>query len=482
VGTGDLSEFRMAGRTLSSLGLVKGSEGNLSIWDGERLRITRTGSRLSALGRSDVLEGTIDEPPDGASSDLAIHVRMYRDRGPGAVGHDHPQGSVPEGWIEGEPHGSYAFAESLQRAVQVLVDEAGEDSGEVVVRPVEWRNGSVVILDQRALPFREEFVELRTVAQLAGAIRTLAVRGAPVLGVTAAYGMALAATVSTAPTTRAPLRELEAAGRALEATRPTARSIAWAVDRMMTVAERHGMGEGVLRHVQEEMVAEARRIEEEDREACASMGALGAELVPEGADVLTHCNTGMLCTAGIGTALGVIVTAHRAGKRIHVWVDETRPLLQGARLTAWELMRLGIPMTLIADNAAGSLMARGEVDLVVVGADRIAANGDVANKVGTYPLAVLAHRHDVPFYVIAPVSTIDPSTPLGADIVIEERDPSEITAPMGFQVAAPGTPAVNPAFDVTPSSLVTAIVTERGVILHPSRVELRELSSGRRSA
>ena len=354
---------------------------------------------------------------------------------------------------------------------------------EAVIRPVEWRSDSVAILDQRALPFREEYLDCRTVDQVAEAIRTLAVRGAPVLGITAAYGLALAATVSTAPTTRALLRELEPAGRTLKATRPTAVNIAWAVDRMMTVAaERCRTVGGTLRRVREEMVAEALRIEEEDREACASMGAFGSELVPEGANVLTHCNTGMLCTAGIGTALGVVIAAHRAGKGIHVWVDETRPVLQGARLTAWELMRLGIPMTLISDNAAGSLMARGAVDLVVVGADRIAANGDVANKIGTYPLAVLAHHHHVPFYVVAPVSTIDVSTPSGADIAIEERDPSEITAPMGFQVAAPGAPAANPAFDVTPSSLVTAIVTERGVVRRPSGAALRELFSGRRSA
>ena len=478
MGAGDLSGFRVTGRTLSSLGLVKASEGNLSTWDGERLSITRTGSRLSELGPSEVLEGTLDDPPDDASSDLAIHLRLYRDHGPGAVGHAHPQGSVPEGWVEGEPHGSYAFAGSLERAVATLVDRGSLEGA--AIRPVGWREGSLTILDQRELPFREEYVELRTVDEVAGAIGALAVRGAPLLGITAAYGIALAVAVSTALTPQALSTELERAARTLAATRPTAVSIGWAVGRMMAVAA--GPAGDAPGRLREETLAEARRIEEEDREACAAMGALGAEFVPDGANVLTHCNTGMLCTAGIGTALGVVVAAHRAGKRIHVWVDETRPMLQGARLTAWELMRLGVPMTLIADGAAGSLMAAGKVDLVVVGADRIAANGDVANKVGTYPLAVLARHHGIPLYVVAPVSTIDPSTASGAEIAIEERDPSEVTAPMGHRIATRGTRAANPAFDVTPSSLVTAIVTERGVIEGPTRAMLRELCPGRRSA
>jgi len=236
-----------------------------------------------------------------------------------------------------------------------------------------------------------------------------------------------------------------------------------------------------LQRVHEELVAEAVRIEAEDRDACAAMGAAGQELVPAHANVLTHCNTGMLCTAGIGTALGVVIAAHRAGKHVHVWVDETRPVLQGARLTAWELGRLGIPRTLIVDGAAGSLMAAGEVDLVIVGSDRIAANGDVANKIGTYPLAVLARHHGIPFYVAAPISTIDLDTPDGAGIPIEDRDPAEVTSPLGIDVAEPGTPAANPAFDVTPAELVTAIVTERGVLRPPYGAALREVL-GRRGA
>jgi methylthioribose-1-phosphate isomerase len=215
------------------------------------------------------------------------------------------------------------------------------------------------------------------------------------------------------------------------------------------------------------VLAEARAIQREDAAACSAMGWFGSELIPEGANVLTHCNTGMLCTAGIGTAFGVLWCSHLEGKGIHVWVDETRPLLQGARLTAWELQRLGVPFTVIADGAAGSLMARGQVDAVILGADRIAANGDVANKVGTYPLAVLAARHGVPFYVAAPTSTIDPSTPSGDHIEIEERDPEEVTHAFGTRIAPEGAPALNPAFDVTPAELVTAIVTERGVVRPP---------------
>jgi methylthioribose-1-phosphate isomerase len=333
---------------------------------------------------------------------------------------------------------------------------------------VEWRGDLVAILDQRALPLREGYLECRSVEDVAEAIRSLAVRGAPVLGITAAFGMALAVTTSTARGTNGLFRELNRAGDLLKATRPTAVNIGWAVDRMLETARGECCSVGSTRQrVHEALVAEALTIEREDREACAAMGRAGAELVPDPADVLTHCNTGSLCTAGIGTAQGVIVAAHGAGRRVHVWVDETRPVWQGARLTAWELQRLGIPMTLVADGAAGSLMAAGKVDLVVVGADRIAANGDVANKVGTYGLAVLAAHHGIPFYVAAPLSTIDRSTPTGADIAIEERDAAEVTAPLGGQVAPPGTPAANPAFDVTPAELITAIVTDAGVLRPP---------------
>ncbi|HEX6231062.1 MAG TPA: S-methyl-5-thioribose-1-phosphate isomerase [Actinomycetota bacterium] len=353
----------------------------------------------------------------------------------------------------------------------------------VAIHPVEWAGDAVRILDQRALPNEETYLECRSVPEVAEAIRGLAVRGAPAIGVAAAFGMALAAATSTARGTNALFRELNRAGDLLRSTRPTAVNLGWAVDRMLEVARGECCTVGAThQRVHEAMVAEALAIEAEDRAACDAMGALGADLVPADANVLTHCNTGMLCTAGIGTALGVVIAAHRAGKRVHVWVDETRPVWQGARLTAWELRRLGIAMTLIADGAAASLMADAKVDLVVVGADRVAANGDVANKIGTYGLAVLAHHHRVPFYVVAPTSSVDLSTPTGADIAIEQRDPAEVTYPLGLPVAEEGTPAANPAFDVTPAELVTALVTERGIVRRPSTDALHDAIAGRRSA
>jgi methylthioribose-1-phosphate isomerase len=296
---------------------------------------------------------------------------------------------------------------------------------------------------------------------VAEAIRRLVIRGAPAIGIAAAYALALEAGRLGDGAGR--IRALEEAGRALVEARPTAVNLRWAVERVLARARTVPPG----RDPSAAVLAEARAIEREDALACSSIGRLGAGLVPAGARALTHCNTGMLCTAGIGTAQGVLFRAHLEGKGIHVLVDETRPVWQGARLTAWELSRVGIPFTLIADAAAASLMRAGEVDLVVVGADRIAANGDVANKVGTYGLAVLARHHGLPFYVAAPTSTIDPATPSGDRIVVEERDPAEVTAPLGVPVAPEGTPARNPAFDVTPAELVTAIVTERGVLRPP---------------
>lgn len=340
--------------------------------------------------------------------------------------------------------------------------------------PVEWKGDAVAILDQRALPHREIVLECRTVDDIAEAIRTLAVRGAPIIGVAAAYAMALVAATSTARGVRDLLRELDEAAAQLVATRPTAVNLAWAVERMRRVADAECCRVGSTHaRVHEAMVAEAVAIEREDRDACDAMGAHGVALVPDGANVLTHCNTGMLCAAGIGTALGVVWTAHRTGKKVHVWVDETRPLWQGARLTAWELGRMGVPRTLIADGAAASLMAAGRVDLVITGADRIAADGSAANKIGTYGLAVLARHHGLPFVIVAPTSTIDLTAPTGADIRIEERDPAEVTTPFGAPVAEASTPVANPAFDVTPPSLITAIVTERGVISPPTEEGLR---------
>jgi methylthioribose-1-phosphate isomerase len=341
--------------------------------------------------------------------------------------------------------------------------------------PVAWRGDEVAILDQRALPHREETLACRSVEDVCEAIRTLAVRGAPIIGVAAAYGVALAATISPAHDVGGLVADLAAAGEALVSTRPTAVNLGWAVSRVREAADRAAASPGASAHeVREAVVAEARAIEEEDRAACDAIGRHGLALVPQGgAGILTHCNTGMLCTAGIGTALGVVITAHREGRAVHVWVDETRPLWQGARLTAWELGRLQIPRTLLADGAAASLMAAGKIDLVITGADRIAADGSAANKIGTYGLAVLARHHGIPFVIAAPTSTVDLATPTGADIRIEDRDPAEVTTPYGLPVAEPDTPTANPAFDLTPPALISALVTERGVVREPDAARLR---------
>jgi len=296
--------------------------------------------------------------------------------------------------------------------------------------PLRWEDGALLVLDQRRLPDEEAWIRCETPDEVARCIRTLAVRGAPAIGLAAAYAMALA----TQP---------RAAAALLRTTRPTAVNLGWAIDRSLAA---------------EDPLAFARQLHRDQLEADRRMAELGAERFATGDRALTHCNTGALATGGFGTAGGVLRAAWERGRLAQVWVDETRPLLQGARLTAWELGRAGIPYRVVADSAAGGLMARGLVDRVVVGADRIAANGDVANKVGTYPLAVLAARHEIPFYVAAPVSTIDPGTATGAAIPIEERDPAEVTG---------NGAAFNPAFDVTPAELVTAIFTEAGVLEPP---------------
>jgi methylthioribose-1-phosphate isomerase len=344
----------------------------------------------------------------------------------------------------------------------------------LAVVPVAWRDGTVRILDQTKLPDRERYIVARDVEAVVRAIRALAVRGAPLLGIAAGFGMALAA--RTAGRSRAGImRELDRSARALIGSRPTAANIAWAVGRVCAATRRAAPsgGEALRRAALEEAFS----IAGDEERSCTAIGTAGAELVPDGARILTHCNTGALATGGSGTAQGIIVAAHDAGKNVHVWVDETRPLLQGARLTAWELGRLGVPMTLVADSAAGSLMARGLVDLVVVGADRVAANGDVANKIGTYTLAVLASHHRIPFYVAAPISTVDAVARTGRDIVIEERDPGEVTSSLGTPVAPAGTPAANPAFDLTPARLVTAVVTDRGTARRPYGTSLRRLAA-----
>jgi methylthioribose-1-phosphate isomerase len=333
------------------------------------------------------------------------------------------------------------------------------------ITPVRWSEGRLVLLDQTVLPERETERGYERWEEVADAIRALVVRGAPAIGVAAAFGVVLAARQSRAATADDLLVELETAMKGLAATRPTAVNLFWALERMKRVAVA-GRGQ-TADELRARLLAEAQAIRDEDIAANQAMGRHGAELVPRGARILTHCNAGALATAGYGTALGVVRAAHAEGKVALVWVDETRPVMQGSRLTAWECLREGIPHRLIADVAAASVMARGEVDLIVTGADRIAANGDTANKIGTYSLAVLAAHHRVPFYVAAPYSTIDPALASGAAIPIEERDGSEVRH-VGTQQTAPGgSPVFNPAFDVTPARLIAAIITERGVVRPP---------------
>jgi len=341
------------------------------------------------------------------------------------------------------------------------------------MRTVEWHEGTVRLIDQRLLPAEFRVLELAQVEEVARAIREMAVRGAPAIGATAGFGMALAALRSPARTREALMADLERAADLLRAARPTAVNLAWAVDRVL----RRVGAEKDPDRMREVALAEAQAIADEDVEVNRRLGQVGAALLPDGATVLHHCNTGALATVDYGTALGVIRAAHEQGKRVHVLVDETRPRLQGARLTAWELQRLGIPFTLIADNAAGHFLRTGQVDLVLVGADRIAANGDVANKIGTYKLAVVARENGIPFYVCAPTSTVDLSLPDGDHIPIEERPPEEVTdlTLMGKPVVPEGVQVANPAFDVTPHRYVTGIVTENGIAYPPFRITLPQL-------
>jgi methylthioribose-1-phosphate isomerase len=336
-----------------------------------------------------------------------------------------------------------------------------------VIEPVRWAGDRLQLLDQTALPLREEMRDYTRWEDVAEAIRTLVVRGAPAIGVAAAYGVALAVRQSPATSYDALLADVETAIKGLAATRPTAVNLFWALDRMRRVAV--GLGGEPVDAMRGHLLAEAEAIREEDIAANRAMGAHGAALVPMQARILTHCNAGALATAGYGTALGVIRAAHELGKVALVWVDETRPVMQGSRLTAWEMVREDIPHRLIPDVAAASVMARGEVDMVVTGADRITANGDTANKIGTYGLAVMARHHRVPFYVAAPFSTIDPSLAKGGDIPIEERDAGEVRRTGGQQTAPDASPVYNPAFDVTPAELISAIITERGVFKPPYR-------------
>lgn len=332
-------------------------------------------------------------------------------------------------------------------------------------RTIEWKGDHIRLLDQTLLPMQEVYIDLRTVHDLCDAIKRLAVRGAPAIGVAAAMGIALGMLGETRDDPVSFSESFEKVCREIGGTRPTAVNLFWAVERMRRVyAGTESMGTAVLK---QRLVDEAVMMEREDRLICERIGLNGRDLLVNNDTVLTHCNAGGLATAGYGTALGVIRAAYENGTDIKVVSDETRPLNQGSRITSWELMKLGIPVTLIPDNTAGALMQRGEIHKVVVGADRIAANGDAANKIGTFSVAVLARYHSIPFYVAAPLSTIDMSIKSGEQIPIEERDPSEVTHICGVQVAPVGVAVRNIAFDVTPHELITGIITEWGVAEEP---------------
>jgi len=343
------------------------------------------------------------------------------------------------------------------------------------MRTVEWDNGVVKMIDQRLLPGVFEIAGFADYREVARAIQEMYVRGAPAIGAAAAFGMALAAYQSGAMDRVALLRDLEAAADVLRRARPTAVNLFWAVDRMLRVAVDGALAS--VDDVREAILADAQTLADEDVEINKRMAAHGAALVKDGDNILHHCNTGALATVDYGTALGVIRMAHEQGKKIHVFVDETRPRLQGARLTAWELKQLGIDFTLIADNAAGHYMRTGQVDICFVGSDRTAANGDVANKIGTYKLAVVARENGIPFYPVVPTSTIDLNCPTGDHIPIEERDPDEVVGLTkdGMPIAPEGIKVGNPAFDVTPARYVTGIVTENGIAYPPFDLSLKKM-------
>jgi methylthioribose-1-phosphate isomerase len=339
---------------------------------------------------------------------------------------------------------------------------------------IAWQDDAVVMIDQRKLPGSEIYVTCTTANEVARAIKTMVIRGAPAIGIAAAMGIALGMARSKASGTRQFAAEFQKTCDMMAATRPTAVNLFWAIERMKrTFADGALAGESV-QQLQDRLRQESIRIHDDDVASCRSIGAHGAPLVPSDARILTHCNAGALATAGYGTALGVIRRAVEAGKRVHVLADETRPFNQGSRLTAWELVRDGIDTTVITDNMAGALMQGGEIDLVLVGADRIAANGDTANKIGTYSVAVLAREHDLPFYVAAPWSTVDLTIADGSTIPIEQRSAKEVTHVGANRLAPEGVSIRNPAFDVTPHRFITAIITDRGVFRPPFADTLRD--------
>src|SRR6266536_1857050 len=343
-----------------------------------------------------------------------------------------------------------------------------------MIQTLEWTDQGVRFIDQTKLPNEETYVNCKTYQEVADVIRNMVVRGAPAIGVSAAMGVALGVKNSKAETAGELKRELDEICDVISKTRPTAVNLFWGIRRMQQKFE-------LLRvrpvpQIKQALIDEAQRMHAEDIAINQAMGKHGAALIPDSGGVLTHCNAGALATCGYGTALGVIRAAVERGKKIHVYADETRPFLQGSRLTAWELMKDGIPTTVISDNMAGALMKLGKIDAIVVGADRIAANGDVANKIGTYTVAVLAKEHGIPVYVAAPFSTVDLDTPDGTRIPIEQRNPREVTHIAGKQMVPDGTEVENPAFDVTPAKYVSAIVTEKGIARAPSGESLRKLS------
>ena len=352
--------------------------------------------------------------------------------------------------------------------------QTSEDSQPV--QTLRWQHGQLEMIDQRVLPERFEYQRYGNAAQVAEGIRSMVVRGAPAIGCAAAYGVALEALTLQGATREGFAAGMEAGFDVLATSRPTAVNLFWALKRMRNVW--NVSAQLPPAEIAANLLAEAHEITAEDIRINLAMGGHGAALLPDGARVLTHCNAGALATAGHGTALGVIRSAVAAGKRISVIADETRPFLQGARLTAWEMVQEGIPVTLITDNMAGHLMACGEIDAVVVGTDRVAANGDVANKIGTYMVAVLAQRHGIPFYVACPLSSIDRALPDGASIPIEERAADEVTGFRTCQWAAKGVEVRNPAFDVTPAALVTALITEKGVLMQPDQKSIAGLFGG----
>jgi methylthioribose-1-phosphate isomerase len=344
-------------------------------------------------------------------------------------------------------------------------------------KTIEWIDGKVRMLDQRLLPHKLVYVEYTDFHQVAEAIRTMVIRGAPAIGAAAGFGMALAALYSSAVEPRRLRIELIKAAAVLEASRPTAHDLFWATARILSRIDDPGLVD--ITSIKVAAVDEAQRLAQENTDINRRMGLNGQSLVPAKAEIIHHCNTGSLATVDYGTALGVVRAAHEHGKQVHVYVDETRPRLQGARLTAWELGQLGIPYTVIVDSASGYIMHKIGIDLCLVGCDRIAANGDTANKIGTYNLALAAHAHHVPFYVVGPTSTIDMSIRNGEAIEIEQRSADEVTHIGGIQITPDGAAVANPAFDVTPAQYITAIITERGILWPPFTESLMQIMSGK---